>query len=187
MIGVLVSLALLGIQAPTMVAVFPVGEKTGERDPEFAAKLVSDSRTYLGAKFKTSGYELLEAKKVDDLLLDTKFDANDRDQWTTNNLMELGRKLNAPQVVFAVVIESGNGSNNAFFSIGGGATGTAKVRIWLIDVLAKKALIRGQTFEGNSSSNAFGDLGGSKGKIIRAVQLAMDKGLNDILKIKSKS
>ena len=186
MIALAAFASALTFQTHPQIAVFPVVDKTGERDLEFSKKLVTDARTYLGGKFTQGEYDLLDEKKVDAGLLAAKFDSNDRDQWVTSNLIELGKKLKAPKLVFAVIAESTSGDSNAFFSLGGGATGLVKVRMWLIDVDSNKAILKGVTVEGKSSTNAFGDLSGSKARIIRAIQIAFDKGLNDLLNNKKK-
>ncbi len=181
----LATILVLGFQKQQSIGVFPIVEKTGERDPAFSQKLTSESRSYLIKKLEKC-YSVVNTEIIDKSLAAEKFDGSDRDNWTTPNLLRLGKRMHLDKAVFAVIGESFNGSSDTFFSIGGGATGTAVVRIWYLDMQANKPIIKGLRFEGKSSSGAFGEYTGSKGRIFRAVQIALDKAFDENLKSSTK-
>lgn len=185
----LVVLAVLALgQTPVIpancrVALLPFAQRAAIEDQSFREKVRAVGDAELAKQFAGRGFALVSPEELAAGMRAANWQVDDREKWNSKSLLALGAAFpKADWVVLCVLSEANSERSNGVFSIGGGATGQAFVKTWVVDLAHQTVLQKGTAVEGRSSSGALGDLTGARGRIPRAVELAIEKSLKDFLK-----
>jgi hypothetical protein len=171
--------------AKTRVAILPVVNKADEFNKSFQEKIKAQAQKALTERFTLRGFEVVEQSVVDKAVEETKFDGQDRENWHTNTILPLGKKLNARLILLCVVTDAHNKTNNTFLTdilgVGGAKEGIATVRAYLVDTENGKTLLNGTSKQGKSSGAAFGNFDKGMDRQARAVVRGFDIALHEFL------
>ena len=179
----IIGLALL-ISAPSVlaqrgpkVAIIPVANTSGEKWNDLKASETDRGNEFLRDEFGKRGFEVIPAASINSILSDQKLDMADEEQWKRDTLYSVGEKAGADYVIFAAITDNGQHKSPNFFTTT--AEGWANVKVWLLDVKKKTAILSAKTFKGSSkhSEILFGTVKGSS-----LQTLAVANGLRDALK-----
>jgi hypothetical protein len=131
------------------VAVVPTTNVSGERWAELKQRQCAAVDAWLRKHLPAAGYELVPSAQVQTTLGDAR--DSDEDAIATKDLVAIGDGAEADWVVFCSVTSTEQKEERRTWYKD--KEGRTDVRVWLVDVRAKKAVLAGKTFVGRSGGN----------------------------------
>jgi|SRR5579871_6533574 len=168
------------IPQSTSVALVPVINLSGEKDPSFKADQTKRGNEELAREFTEHGFKLVDQQLIDKSIADLKIDLNDEEQQKRDTLYKIGKEVKADLIAFVLITDvSKREINNVFSSA---IEGRAKIKVWLLDVNAEKPIR--SSFVMDSKTNGSAAFGATKGseRIVAAVGKGIEEALKDFFK-----
>jgi hypothetical protein len=159
------------IPAETRVAIVPIVNDSPEPSLEFKQEQAEFGVAHLTNRFQERGFQIVPASEIAAAIQEAQLDFSDRENWTRRNLYLIGQKTGADLVVFAVITDSQQRTEQRLFI--SQKVGTASMMVWLLEPKEQRAILSGQTVAGQSRSDAPGAASGQELRK-RAVRIAFD-------------
>ena len=159
------------------IAICPLYNVAGEKWVELKERQIRKSNEFLMTELGKRGFDIVNADTVLKTLQGLNVDLSDEEQQKRSTLFQVGEKLSADYVLFAVITETSQKKQMHGLTLD--TEGQATIKLWLLDVRDQKAIISAKSFVGRS--------GGTRGFTIdnkgsdRQVQAAAN-ALRDALK-----
>lgn len=163
------------VPAQTTVAILPVINKAGEKKETDRVKQSEAARVQIAKMFTERGFILADPAVVTAAIKSQEVDLEDEEQHNRATLYRIGEAVKARLIVFAVITDTDLNTKAGFWTAQ--KQGKGKVKVWLLDTEAKKALISATITEGKSERAA---LPGTKGQ--PRVEAAISNAVRDSLK-----
>lgn len=162
--------------ATTKVAILPILNTSGEKWEELRTRQEKEANSFLTKEFSSRKFTLVPSESVKATLDDLKLDMSDEENWKRENLYKVGEASGARLVMLAIITGTSQKRTNNFLSIR--VEGWCDMKVWLVDVEKKRAIISAKTIRGESKHDDV--FGGLKGSDLQVTAVA--NGLRDALK-----
>jgi hypothetical protein len=160
------------------IAVLPIYNIAGEKWEELKEKEVKKGHEYLQTEFDKRNFEIVGQELVLKTLQSMKVDLTDEEQQRRSLLMDIGKKLDADYLIFAIITETSQ--KKQMRSLFMDTEGQTTVKLWLLDLNEEKPIISAKSFVGRSGGRMTIDNKGSD-RQIQATANAIRDALKDFL------
>lgn len=161
----------------TTIALVPVLNLSGEKWAELKERQCQRGNAFLSEQFGNRGFTVLPSAVVQSQIEGLKIDFADEEQQKRAVLYDLGRKLKADLVVMVVITDTSQRTIQQFLS--SKKEGTAKLKLWLIDVKKEQPILSAKAVEGKSGGGFFAGLDKGSDRQVIAVANGLRDGLKD--------
>jgi len=161
--------------ATTKVAIVPIINDSADPWQDLKDRQRAEGAKYVLEAFTTRGFVMVNAEEVNKAIANLKIDFNDDEQRSRANLFKIGNECGANLVIFVVIVESKQTTNNTIFT--SRTNGYATVKLWLVDAGKQEAILNAVKLQGRSTGSGFVPGRGSERQVV-----AVRNTINDILK-----
>lgn len=171
------------VPAQTRVVVLPVINASGEKDKKQKSDQESVGTNELTKQFRERGFQVTDAALVHKTLADNQIDLTDEESHNRATLYRAGELTQADVIVFVVItnvdqrrVQTTNGGDDQKLEA------RANVKIWLLDMKQKRALLSAYHQEAQSKNDLFPTLDSGARRVRRSVEGAIRDALKEPLK-----
>lgn len=161
------------------IAVLPIFNIAGEKWQELKDKQIMKGQEYLQTEFGKRDFDIVGAELVNKTLDSMKIDLTDEEQQRRSVLFDIGKKLDADYLVFAIITETSQKKQMRALYMD--TEGQTTVKLWLLDLKDEKPLISAKTFVGRSGGNRLSIDNKGSDRQIQATANALRDALKEFL------
>jgi hypothetical protein len=180
--SLLLPLLCLATMAKTgpIIAILPLINQSGEKWQELKDRQTAAGENWLRKEMARHGFVVLSQESVAASMKTVGVDLTDEENQKREPLYEIGRETKADYVFFAVITDTNQKLIQQFLS--SKREGTAKIKIWLLDVTSEKPILSAKLSEGKSGGGFFAGLDKGSDRQVQAVINSLNDALKDFLK-----
>lgn len=163
------------VPSETKVLILPSQNISGDKHIALKAEQVKESDSTLERIFSERGFRVEGPDRAKELVNSQGIDFTDEENYRKDILYKLGEDAKVDIVVFNVITRTMQKRRNDIFE---NLEGFATMRTWVLDVKARKPILKGDSYDGTSAKNNSVGFG----RQVRAVRLGLDQAFKEFVK-----